>query len=97
VKKEVNNTAKKVVNNKAKKEVNIQAKKEVNNKVKKVVNNKARKEVVSHPRCEHFYRLLYSSRDTEKGGRKGKRHRIDKQNEVSSCAAWGYLVPHGLR
>jgi hypothetical protein len=52
---------------------------------------------VSHPWCEHFYRLLYSHRDTEKGGRKGKRHRIDKQNEVNSCAAWGYLVPHGLR
>ncbi len=52
---------------------------------------------VSHPWCEHFYRLLYSRRDTEKGGRKGKGHQIDTQNEVNSCAAWGYLVPHGLR
>ncbi len=43
------------------------------------------------------YCTVYSRRDTEKGGRKGKRHRIDKQNEVNSCAAWGYLVPHGLR
>jgi hypothetical protein len=52
---------------------------------------------VSDLRCEHFYRLLYSSRDTEKGGKRGKRHRTDKQNEVSSCAAWGYWVPHDLR
>ncbi len=52
---------------------------------------------VSHPWCEHFYRLLSSHCDTEKGGGKGKRYRIDKQNEVSSCAAWGYLVSHGPR
>jgi hypothetical protein len=52
---------------------------------------------VPHLWCEHFYRLLYSSRDTEKGGRRGKRRRTDKQNEDSGCAAWGYLVPHGLR
>jgi hypothetical protein len=41
--------------------------------------------------------LLSSRCDTEKGGGKGKGHRIDKQNEVNSCAAWGYLVPHGLQ
>jgi hypothetical protein len=51
----------------------------------------------SHPWCEHFYRLLYNRRDTEKGGRKGKRHWIDKQNEVNSCTAWGHLVSHDLR
>ncbi len=41
---------------------------------------------VSHLWCEHFYRLLSSRCDTEKGGGKGKGHRIDKQNEVNSCA-----------
>ncbi len=34
---------------------------------------------VSHLWCEHFYRLLYSFRDTEKGGRRGKRHSTDKR------------------
>jgi hypothetical protein len=33
---------------------------------------------VWHLWCEHFYRLLYSPRDTEKGGRRGKRHSTDK-------------------
>ncbi len=58
---------------------------------------KSNTRVVSHLWCEHFYRLLSSRCDTEKGGGKGKGHRIDKQNEVNSCAAWGYLVSHGLR
>jgi hypothetical protein len=34
--------------------------------------------IVSQLWCEHLYRLLYSSRDTEKGGRRGKRHPTDK-------------------
>ena len=35
--------------------------------------------VVSHLWREHFYRLLYSSCDTEKDGRRGKRHSTDKR------------------
>ncbi len=52
---------------------------------------------VSHPRCEHFYRLLSSRCDTEKDGGKGKGHWIDNRNKVNSCAAWGYSGSHGLR
>jgi hypothetical protein len=48
--------------------------------------------MVSHPWCEHFYRLLSSRCDTEKGGRKGKGHRIDTQNEVQLCSL-GLLGP----
>jgi hypothetical protein len=40
----------------------------------KNIRRKGELEDVSHLWCEHFYRLLYSSRDTEKGGRRGKRH-----------------------
>jgi len=52
---------------------------------------------VSHLWWEHFYRLLPSRCDTEKGEREGKRHWTDNKNNVSSCVAWGYLRSHGLR
>jgi hypothetical protein len=42
---------------------------------------------VSHLWCEHFYLLLSSRCDTEKGEEEGKRHWTDNKNEVSSCVA----------
>ncbi len=51
--------------------------------------------IVSHLWCEHFYRLLYSSRDTEKGGRRGKRHSTDKREWGQQLfSLQGYWVPH---
>jgi hypothetical protein len=39
---------------------------------------------VSHHWCEHFYRLLYSRCDTEKGGGKGKGHWIDNRTRLTA-------------
>ena len=65
---------------------------------------------VSHLWCEHFYRLLSSRCDTEKGGGKGKGHWIDNRTRLTAvqpgatwalkaCARRGALAkppPRGL-
>jgi hypothetical protein len=71
--------------------VNILSKLNIAKKIFKHISD------VSHLWCEHFYRLLSSCCDTEKGGEKGKGRWIDNTNEVNSFIAWGYQDSHGLR